>query len=377
MYKRLKEVSKLQRINPKYISMREYTQKISENNYPKRIFSGIQPTGNLHLGNYLGAVQKWIQLQDNGENVIWSIVDMHSITLPHDPKELSNNILKMTATLLACGIDPKKSILFQQSTVDTHAQLCWILGCLTSFTRLARLPQFKEKSETLKSIPLSLYIYPVLQAADILLYKATDVPVGQDQVQHIQLAQELAIKFNKKFGNTFPSICVVEDASQRIKSLRDPSKKMSKSDQTSKSRLDILDKPEILIEKLKKAVTDFTSKVTYEPEKRPGVSNLVTIHSMLTGKSPDQICSEVEGLDTGKYLLIYKLVLADVIVEKLNPIREEFSRLIREPAYLQEVLRNGTERATEIASDSWCEVRNKIGFENDIFHVNKSIRNII
>ncbi|XP_043524170.1 tryptophan--tRNA ligase, mitochondrial isoform X2 [Frieseomelitta varia] len=309
MYKRLKEVSKLQRINPKYISMREYTQKISENNYPKRIFSGIQPTGNLHLGNYLGAVQKWIQLQDNGENVIWSIVDMHSITLPHDPKELSNNILKMTATLLACGIDPKKSILFQQSTVDTHAQLCWILGCLTSFTRLARLPQFKEK----------------------------------------------------------------KDASQRIKSLRDPSKKMSKSDQTSKSRLDILDKPEILIEKLKKAVTDFTSKVTYEPEKRPGVSNLVTIHSMLTGKSPDQICSEVEGLDTGKY----KLVLADVIVEKLNPIREEFSRLIREPAYLQEVLRNGTERATEIASDSWCEVRNKIGFENDIFHVNKSIRNII
>ncbi|KAK1123238.1 hypothetical protein K0M31_008869 [Melipona bicolor] len=375
MYKRLKEVTKLQRISLKYISMREYTQKISKNNYPKRIFSGIQPTGNLHLGNYLGAVQKWIELQDNGENVIWSIVDMHSITLPHDPKELSNNILKMTATLLACGIDPKKSILFQQSTVDTHAQLCWVLGCLTAFTRLARLPQFKEKSEILKSIPLSLYIYPVLQAADILLYKATDVPVGQDQVQHIQLAQELAIKFNKKFGNTFPvpHSLINEDASQRIKSLRDPSKKMSKSDQTSKSRLDILDKPEILIEKIKKAVTDFTSKVTYEPEKRPGVSNLITIHSMLTGKSPDQICSEVDGLDTGKY----KLVLADVIVEKLTPIREEFSRLIKEPAYLQEVLRNGTESATEIASDSWCEVRNKIGFENDIFHVNKLIRNNI
>lgn len=355
--------------------MKEYSQKVSKSDYPKRIFSGIQPTGNLHLGNYLGAIQKWVQLQDSGENVIWSIVDMHSTTLPHDPKELNDNIFKMTATLLACGIDPNKSILFQQSTVDTHAQLSWILGCLTTLARLARLPQFKEKSQTLKDVPLSLYIYPVLQSADILLYKATHVPVGQDQVQHIQFAQELAIKFNKRFGNTFPvpHSLVNENASQRIKSLRDPSKKMSKSDQNPKSRLDILDKPEVLATKIKKAVTDCISKVTYEPETRPGVANLVIIHSMLSGKSPNQICSEVEELDTGKY----KLVVADLVIEKLTPIREKFSRLIKEPVYLQEILKSGTERATDIASDCWCEVQNKIGFKNDILHENKSVQNTI
>lgn len=375
MFMRLKSVITLRRNTFKCITVKEYSQKVSKGDYPKRIFSGIQPTGNLHLGNYLGAIQKWVQLQDSGENVIWSIVDMHSTTLPHDPKELNDNILKMTATLLACGIDPNKSILFQQSTVDTHAQLSWILGCLTTLARLARLPQFKEKSRTLKDVPLSLYIYPVLQSADILLYKATHVPVGQDQVQHIQLAQELAIKFNKRFGNTFPvpHSLVNENASQRIKSLRDPSKKMSKSDQNPKSRLDILDKPEVLATKIKKAVTDCTSKVTYEPETRPGVANLVIIHSMLSGKSPHQICSEVEELDTGKY----KLVVADLVIEKLTPIREKFSRLIKEPVYLQEILRCGTERATDIASDCWCEVQNKIGFKNDILRENKSVQNII
>ncbi|XP_050585681.1 tryptophan--tRNA ligase, mitochondrial isoform X1 [Bombus affinis] len=375
MFTRLKSVTTLRRNTFKCITMKEYSQKVSKSDYPKRIFSGIQPTGNLHLGNYLGAIQKWVQLQESRENVIWSIVDMHSTTLPHDPKELNDNILKMTATLLACGIDPNKSILFQQSTVDTHAQLSWILGCLTTLARLARLPQFKEKSQTLKDIPLSLYIYPVLQSADILLYKATHVPVGQDQVQHIQLAQELAIKFNKRFGNTFPvpHSLVNENASQRIKSLRNPSKKMSKSDQNPNSRLDILDKPEVLATKIKKAVTDCTSKVTYEPETRPGVANLITIHSMLSGKSPNQICSEVEELDTGKY----KLVVTDLVIEKLTPIREKFSRLIKEPVYLQEILKSGTERATDIASHCWCEVQNKIGFKNDILHENKSAQHII
>ncbi|XP_033312475.1 tryptophan--tRNA ligase, mitochondrial isoform X1 [Bombus bifarius] len=375
MFTRLKNVITRRRNTFKCITMKEYSQKVSKSDYPKRIFSGIQPTGNLHLGNYLGAIQKWVQLQDSGENVIWSIVDMHSTTLPHDPKELNDNIFKMTATLLACGIDPNKSILFQQSTVDTHAQLSWILGCLTTLARLARLPQFKEKSQTLKDVPLSLYIYPVLQSADILLYKATHVPVGQDQVQHIQFAQELAIKFNKRFGNTFPvpHSLVNENASQRIKSLRDPLKKMSKSDQNPKSRLDILDKPEVLATKIKKAVTDCISKVTYEPETRPGVANLVIIHSMLSGKSPNQICSEVEELDTGKY----KLVVADLVIEKLTPIREKFSRLIKEPVYLQEILKSGTERATDIASDCWCEVQNKIGFKNDILHENKSVQNTI
>ncbi|XP_026667194.1 tryptophan--tRNA ligase, mitochondrial isoform X3 [Ceratina calcarata] len=339
------------------------------------IFSGIQPSGGLHLGNYLGAVQKWIELQNNGENIVWSIVDLHSITLPHDPKELNDNILKMTATLLACGIDPKKSILFQQSTIPLHTQLCWVLGCITTLPRLSRLPQFREKSQELKVIPLSLYIYPVLQAADILLYKATHIPVGQDQVQHIQLAQELAVKFNKRYGDTFPvpHSLVNEDASQRIKSLRDPTKKMSKSSQDEKSKIEILDEPDVIREKIKKAVTDCTSRVTYEPETRPGVSNLVIIHSMLTGKSPDEICPEVESLDTGKY----KMVVAEIVIEKLTPLREEFLRLIREPIYLQEVLKTGTDKAMEIASDCWYEVQSKIGFEGDVFRQNeKHVQNI-
>ncbi|CAK9806654.1 Tryptophan--tRNA ligase, mitochondrial [Anthophora plagiata] len=376
MFKRFKSIITVQRIGFKRVTIREYNRKASKTDYPKRIFSGIQPTGNLHLGNYLGVIQKWIQLQDNGENVVFSIVDMHSITLPHDPKELYDNVLKMTATLLACGIDPKKSILFQQSTIPMHAQFCWVLACTTTMARLAHLPQFKEKSETLKNVPVSLYIYPILQAADILLYKATHVPVGQDQVQHIQLAQDLAVKFNKTFGDTFPvpHSLVNENASQRIKSLRDPSKKMSKSSNDPKSRLDILDKPDTLMKKIKIAVTDFTSKVTYEPETRPGVSNLVTIHSMLTGKSPNQICSEVEELDTGKY----KLVLADLIIEKLTPIQEEFSKLIKEPAYLQEVLQDGREKAMDIASDCWHEIQHKIGYTNYVPCVHKKpIHNVM
>ncbi|CAK9827718.1 Tryptophan--tRNA ligase, mitochondrial [Anthophora retusa] len=376
MFKRLKSITAIQKIGFKHVTIREYNRKASKTDYPKRIFSGIQPTGNLHLGNYLGAIQKWTQLQDNGENVVFSIVDMHAITLTHDPKELYDNVLKMTATLLACGIDPKKSILFQQSTIPMHTQFCWVLACTTTMARLAHLPQYKEKSETLKNVPVSLYIYPILQAADILLYKATHVPVGQDQVQHIQLAQDLAVKFNNTFGDTFPlpRSLVNENASQRIKSLRDPSKKMSKSSNDPKGTLNILDTPDALMKKIKTAVTDCTSKITYEPETRPGVSNLVTIHSMLTGKSPNQICSEVEELDTGKY----KLVLADLIIEKLTPIQEEFSRLIKEPAYLQEVLQDGREKAMDIASDCWYEIQHKIGYTNDVPCVHKkSIHNVM
>ncbi|XP_076682860.1 tryptophanyl-tRNA synthetase, mitochondrial isoform X3 [Andrena cerasifolii] len=279
-----------------------------------------------------------------------------------------------------CGIDPKRSVLFQQSTVPMHAELCWILGCITTLARLAHLPQYKEKGATLKNIPLGLYVYPVLQAADILLYsicsRATHVPVGQDQHQHIQLAQDLAISFNKKFGETFPvpHSLLNDNAGQRIKSLRDPLKKMSKSSKDPKTRIEILDEPNILLEKVKKAVTDCTSKVTYEPESRPGVSNLITIHSMLTGKTTDQICLEMQELDTG----MYKLVLADVIIEELSPIREEYAKLIVEPAYLQQVLRDGTEKATEIATDCWHQVRDKIGFGSDFLRVTETnVQNVM
>ncbi|XP_046832894.1 tryptophan--tRNA ligase, mitochondrial [Vespa crabro] len=344
-------------------SIRSFSQKFVKTEYSRRIFSGIQPTGNVHLGNYLGAIQKWVELQNSEKIVIWSIADMHSITLPYNPVTLKDNIFKVTATLLACGIDPQKSILFQQSDVSMHSELCWILGCITTMARLGHLPQFKEKSQTLKTIPLGLYIYPVLQAADILLYRATDVPVGQDQAQHIQLAQDLADSFNKRYGDTFPipRSLICGDASQRIKSLRDPLKKMSKSDKDLKSRLDLTDKPDVLLEKVKKAITDFTSEVNYEPETRPGVSNLIAIHSLLTGKSPEEICKDAQGLDTGKY----KLVLADVIIEKLKPIQEEIFRLLNEQFYLNEVLKIGSQKAIELAFDCYSDVKNKIGFERN------------
>ncbi|XP_011311537.1 tryptophan--tRNA ligase, mitochondrial [Fopius arisanus] len=332
-------------------------------NYPVRILSGIQPTGTIHLGNYLGAVKEWIRYQDLHEDVLWSIVDMHAITAPQDPRELRDSVIKITATLLACGIDPSRSILFQQSTVPMHAELAWVLGCMTTMSRLAQQPQFKEKSEKLKDIPLGLFTYPVLQAADILLYKATHVPVGEDQIQHLQLAQHTAQFFNVKYGNTFPMPePLINQSSGRIKSLREPTKKMSKSSEYKRSRINLVDPPEIILEYLKKSVTDFTSEVTYDPEVRPGVSNLVTIHSILTDRTPQEICNEARGLNTGQY----KLQLAEVVIEKLRPIRERYQELLNDPGHLQEVLRSGTERAAEKAMSTWCEVRKKIGFSGGI-----------
>ncbi|XP_066991832.1 tryptophan--tRNA ligase, mitochondrial [Anabrus simplex] len=327
--------------------------------WSQRIFSGIQPTGNLHLGNYFGAVQRWVELQDSGKDVIYSIVDLHSITLPQDPEELRSNILKVAATLIACGINPEKSILFQQSKVRQHTELCWILGCRTTMPRLAHLPQFKEKSSALKDVPLGLYVYPVLQCADILLYRATEVPVGEDQVQHLQLAQHLARNFNNQYGAVFPipKALVGDSHTSRLRSLRDPLKKMSKSEPDPRSRINLTDTSDSILEKCKKAVTDFTSALTFNPEERPGVSNLITIHSLLSGKSPQEICNECASLDTGRY----KLVLAEVIEEKLKPIREETVRLMADPVYLKTVLEKGSEKASLIAEETLLDVKNRVG----------------
>ncbi|KAL0126675.1 hypothetical protein PUN28_005211 [Cardiocondyla obscurior] len=346
-------------------------QEVADIEYPKRIFSGIQPTGSVHLGNYFGAIQRWVELQNSGEAVLCSIADLHSITLPQDPQKLRENVMLITATLLACGIDFKKSILFEQSKVSMHTELCWVLCTITTMARLAHLPQFKEKSESLKNVPLGLFIYPVLQAADILLYKATHVPVGQDQAQHIQLAQDLAQIFNRKFGQTFPipHALISDNRSQKIKSLREPTKKMSKSHTDSKSRLNILDEPDVLLEKIKKSVTDFTSEITYEPDKRQGVSNLINIHSLFTGKTPEEICKEAASLNTGQY----KLLLADIVIEKLSPIRNNILRLTKEPAYLNEILKEGADRATELATNCWTEVIGKV-FGNDLRDV-KNVKN--
>lgn len=307
----------------------------------------------------MGAIQKWVELQNTGNDTTYCVVDNHSITLPQDPTSLRHCTLLMTATLLACGIDPQKSTLFLQSDVTQHTELSWILGCMTTLPRLSQFHQYKEKSSKLKDVPLGLFVYPVLQAADILLYKSTHVPVGEDQIQHLQLTHHLGRLFNHRFGETFPACnpIIADDTSARIRSLRDPTKKMSKSDPDPKSTIFVTDKPDIIIEKLKKAVTDFTSEVTFDMEKRPGVSNILMIHSVLSGKSIDQIVEESRSLNTGQY----KLVAAEAVVEYVNPIRNKIEDYLKNEDFLWDTLQNGADKARKIAVDTIDEVKDKMG----------------
>lgn len=333
-------------------------------NWPRKIFSGIQPTGALHFGNYLGAVRKWVELQDAGDDVTICIVDMHSITMPHNPPVLRENIFEMAATLLACGLDPDKTTLFVQSAVLEHCELNWILNSMTTMPRLAQLPQFKEKSKMVREIPLGLYVYPVLQAADIMLYKATHVPVGADQVQHIQLAQHLARSFNTRYGVSFP-VCqalIEETDASRVLSLRDPSKKMSKSEANPKGTIFMCDPAEVVTEKIKKAVTDFTSDITYNPKARPGVSNLVNIHAQVTNKSIKAIVNESSQLDTAKY----KERVAEAVNEHLSPIRDQVRQYLSKRNELVYMLHVGAERARQTAQQTMSDVKQRLGLGTNI-----------
>lgn len=328
--------------------------------FKQRVFSGIQPTGTMHLGNYLGAVKRWAQQLD-GADSLYSIVDLHAITLPQDPDRLRRQVLEMAASLIACGVDPDRCVLFQQSTVPQHTELAWILATMATVPQLARLSQYKEKAAKLKEIPLGLYLYPVLQSADILLYKATHVPVGEDQLQNIAMANMLRRAFYKRVGvGFFPRVRAVltDDETCRLKSLRQPEKKMSKSDPHPLGFITLTDEPDAIVEKCKKAVTDFTSHVSFEPETRPGVSNLVLIHSSLTGQTPVEVCDESAGLTTAEY----KLVLAQVIVEHLRPVREHIERLMADQDHLRTILSRGTKAAKSMAEETMTDVRRLIGF---------------
>ncbi|ELU14621.1 hypothetical protein CAPTEDRAFT_211057 [Capitella teleta] len=324
---------------------------------PRRIFSGIQPTGVPHIGNYFGAIKPWVEMQERYGNIILSVVDLHSITVPHQPRTLRQNIRSMVACLLACGIDPDRTILFQQSSVHQHAELAWVLGCLTTMPRLQHLPQWKQKSESMKEVPLGLFTYPVLQAADILLYKATDVPVGDDQVKHIELARVLARTFNAKFGYTFPEPTARVGEYKRLKSLRNPMNKMSKSDPDPKSRIDLNDSPEDIRNKFKKAVSDSTPMMTYDPELRPGVSNLIDIEAAFRDAFSEEITEEVMFLDT----LALKTRVAEVVVQQLETIRKEFVRIDTDKGYVEEVLKKGQMKATEIAEETYAQVKAYVG----------------
>ncbi len=321
-----------------------------------RVFSGIQPTGQLHIGNYLGAIRQWLELQEK-EECIFCIVDLHAITIPYNSREFQDIVLKKAIEYLACGIDPEKSIIFIQSDVKEHTELAWLLGTVCPIGDLNRMTQFKDKSKRFKnSINAGLFNYPVLMAADILLYQTDLVPVGKDQGQHVELTRSIARKFNKKFGKTFkiPKL-LLPKMGAKIMSLQEPKKKMSKS--ALSSCLFLLDEPKVIREKIMKATTDSGKKILYNPKRKPGISNLLTIYSLFSGKSIKELEKKFENKGYGDF----KKSLAKVLINSLEPIRRKRKELLNREVYIKEILKKGAKRAQVLASSTIKEAKNNMG----------------
>ncbi|CAG8540629.1 14305_t:CDS:2 [Funneliformis mosseae] len=345
--------------------------------HQKITFSGIQPTGTPHLGNYLGAIKNWVTLQKNKsetELILYSIVDLHALTIiPRDAKLLQKSKIEMTIILMACGIDPKKCLIFEQSKVSAHSELSWILSCITPIGWLSRMTQWKTKFQEQKNVKLTeniditrgmdlglfgLFAYPVLQAADILLYKSTHVPVGDDQIQHLELTRDLADKFNKLYKrNVFPLPQTILVPANRILSLKDPLKKMSKSTPLEYSRINLTDSPENISQKIKRAITDSQEGISYSPDTRPGISNLINIYSSFTGLTIEQVVNEYKNSDNKKF----KESVVDVIVQNLQPIQKEVEKLKKEEGYVNCILEDGAKKANEIAKRNFEEICKVIG----------------
>lgn len=324
----------------------------------KLIFSGIQPTGTFTLGNYIGAVRNWGPLQDE-YNCIYCVVDMHAITVRQDPVKLRQNTLNSYALLMACGIDVEKSILFIQSHVKTHAELNWVLCCNTQFGELSRMTQFKDKSQKHPDdINAGLFTYPSLMAADILAYNADLVPVGVDQKQHLELARNIAQRFNQRYGDFFtvPEPYIAEIGA-KVMSLQEPTKKMSKSDENPNACILILDDKDTIIRKCKRAVTDSEAEVVYR-EGKDGINNLMTIYSSVTGKDFAAIEADFAGKGYGDF----KLAVGEAVADHLEPVRSEFARLIQDKAYLKECYTAGAEKALRYSQRTLSKVYRKIGF---------------
>ena len=335
------------------------------------VFSGVQPTGNLHLGNYLGAIVKFVELQKS-HDCIYCVVDMHAITVWQDPAELTRNTREVTAAFIACGIDPKKHIVFNQSQVTGHAELAWVFNCVARMGWLNRMTQFKEKSGKHKeNAALGLYAYPVLMAADIIGYHATHVPVGEDQKQHLELARDIAQKFNNDYGESisargfaggfFPQPePIIQGPATRVMSLRDGSKKMSKSDPSDYSRINLTDDSDQIAQKIRKAKTDPDAlpSETAGLAGRPEADNLVGVFAALKGVSKDDVLGEFGG----KNFSGFKSALVDLAVEKLGPVGAEMKRLQADHAYIDDVLRKGSRRASEIAAKNMVAVKDILGF---------------
>lgn len=323
----------------------------------KRIFSGIQPSGELTLGSYMGAIKNWVALQDTYD-CVYCIVDMHAITVRQNPADLRRRCLTQLAQYIACGLDPEKNILFIQSHVPQHAELGWILGCYTQFGELSRMTQFKQKAQQhADNITAGLFTYPVLMAADILLYQADLVPVGEDQRQHVELCRDIAQRFNGVYSDTFvlPE-AFIPKMGARIMSLGNPAGKMSKSDPDG--CVYMMDKPEEIQRKFKRAVTDSETAVRYDKENKPGVSNLLTIYCAATGRTME----EAEAAFAGQGYGVFKPAVGEAVVELLRPIREEAERLLADKGYLESVYRTGAEKAAYVANRTLSKVQRKIGF---------------
>ena len=324
----------------------------------KLIFSGIQPTGTFTLGNYIGAVRNWGPLQDE-YNCIYCVVDMHAITVRQEPAKLRQNTMNAYALLMACGVDPEKSILFIQSHVKTHAELNWVLNCTTQFGELSRMTQFKDKSQRhADDVNAGLFTYPVLMAADILAYNADLVPVGVDQKQHLELARNIAQRFNQRYGEFFTvPEPYIPKVGAKVMSLQDPTKKMSKSDDNPNSCILILDDKDTIIRKFKRAVTDSEAEVCYR-EGKDGINNLMSIYSTITGKDFDSITAEFAGKGYGDF----KLAVGEAVADHLEPIRTEFDRISKDKAFLKECYTAGAEKALRYSQRTLSKVYRKVGF---------------
>ena len=328
-------------------------------NEKKVLLSGIQPSGDLHLGNYLGAIKNWRELSDKFD-CYWFMADLHTITVRQDPAQLRRRTLTQIATYIACGLDPEKNTIFVQSHVPAHAELGWVLDCYTMFGELSRMTQFKDKSaKHADNINAGLFTYPCLMAADILLYQPDFVPVGEDQKQHVEICRDIANRFNHVYGDVFkmPEPYIPKQGA-RVMSLNQPDTKMSKS--IPEGCVFLMEKPEDILRKFKRAITDSDTErcVRYDPQAKPGVSNLMQIYSAVTGKSFEAIEAEFEGKGYGAF----KPAVGEAVVELLRPIREETERLLADKAYLEGVYRAGAERASRVAERTLRKVYKKVGF---------------
>lgn len=322
----------------------------------KRIFSGIKPTGDVHLGNYIGALKQWGEAKD-AEQIMYCIVDLHAITVPQDPQELRERTRQLAAFILAAGVDPEKSLLFVQSHNPDHANLAWVLNCYLSMGQMNRMTQYKEKSEKADFVSVGLFDYPALMAADILLYDVTEVPVGDDQKQHVELTRDVAERFNNRYGETFilPD-AVTPKVGGRVMSLTNPEKKMSKSVDDPNGTINLMDTPDEIKAKIMSAVTDNENSVRYN-ESQPGIHNLIEIYSQLSDISPEEVESEFQGKGYGEF----KKAVAEVTVDKLVLLQNKYRELV-DSGELDNILRDGAEKARELSSKKLAEVYEKIGF---------------